>query len=134
MSYHTYSIHMKFVVFNKSINNIFFNEQDIEDCKRVFCKIQSVYFAFCRLVRIAKFKYSKVVVQHDMCLNTIDRKHKNTIVILHENKLYLFVINDLIQIINASLINHYCFIQKPLMVKNPYNNMAFEKSTLYNIY
>lgn len=134
LSYHNYSIHMKFDVFNKSINNIFFSEQDIEDCKRVFCKIQSVYFAFSRLARVAKFKYAKVVVEEDMCLNTIDRNHKKTIVILQDNKLYLFVINDLIQIINASLISHYCFIQKPVMVKNPYSNMAFEKSTLYNIY
>lgn len=134
MSYHNYSIHMKFDVFKKSINNIFFNQQDIEDCKQVFCKIQRCYFAFSRLARIAKFKYAKVVVEEDMCLNVIDRKHKNTIVILQENKLYLFVITDLIRMINTSLISHYCFIQKPVMVKNPYNNIAFEKSTLYNIY
>ena len=134
LSYHTYSIRMKFDVFHKSINNIFFNEQDIEDCKRIFCKIQSVYFAFSRLARIAKFKYAKVVVEEDMCLNTIDRNHKNTIVILQDNKLYLFVINDLIRMINMSLISHFYFISKPVMVKNPYSNMAFEKSTLYNIY
>ena len=134
LSYNKYSIQMKFDVFHKSINNVFFNEQDIEDCKRIFCKIQRVYFAFSRLARIAKFKYAKVVVEEDMCLNTIDRNHKNTIVILQDNKLYLFVITDLIRIINTSLISHYCFISKPVMVKNPYSNMAFEKSTLYNIY
>jgi hypothetical protein len=134
MSYHKYSVHMKFDVFYKSISNIFFNEQDIEDCKRIFCKIQNVYFAFSRLARIAKFKYAKVVVEDDMCLNTIDRNHKNTIVILQENKLYLFVITDLIRIINTSLLNNYYFISTPVMVKNPYSNKAFEKSTLYNIY
>lgn len=134
LSYHTYSIRMKFDVFHKSINNVFFNQQDIEDCTWVFCKIQSVYFAFSRLARIAKFKYAKVVVEEDMCLNTIDRNHKNTIVILQDNKLYLFVINDLIRMINTSLISHFYFISKPVMVKNPYSNMAFEKSTLYNIY
>ncbi len=134
LSYHKYSIQMKFDVFDKSISNIFFNEQDIEDCKRIFCKIQNVYFAFSRLARIAKFKYAKVVVDEDMCLNTIERNHKNTIVILQDNKLYLFVITDLIRIINTSLLNNYYFISNPVMVKNPYSNKAFEKSTLYNIY
>ena len=134
LRYHPYSIQMKFDVFNKSINNVFFNQQDIEDCTHIFCKIQRVYFAFSRLTRIAKFKYAKVVVEEDMCLNTIDRNHKNTIVILQDNKLYLFVITDLIRMINTSLLNNYYFISTPVMVKNPYSNKAFEKSTLYNIY
>ena len=73
------------------INNVFFNQQDIEDCKRIFCKIQRVYFAFSRLARIVKFKYAKVVVDEHMCLNTIDRNHKNRCALLNRPIHYFYI-------------------------------------------
>ena len=54
--------------------------------------------------------------------------------ISQDNNNYLFSIRDLINLIETALLNHYCFFSSPLCAKNPYNNLPFNKSTLYNIY
>jgi hypothetical protein len=69
-----------------------------------------------------------------MCLNEISINDKNVICIFQKNCRYLFNINDIVKIINNSLTNSYLFFVEPKPCKNPYNNLIFEKSTLYNIY
>jgi hypothetical protein len=73
-------------------------------------------------------------VTTDMGLNNININDKNILCIYHVNSRYLFNINDLLKIINVSLINNYMFFAEPLPSKNPYNNLPFTKSNLYNIY
>jgi hypothetical protein len=73
-------------------------------------------------------------VTTDMGLNNININDKNILCIYHINSRYLFNINDLLKIINVSLINNYMFFAEPLPSKNPYNNLPFTKSNLYNIY
>ena len=81
-----------------------------------------------------KYKKSNIVVNTDIGLNELIPNSKNVICIFHKNARYLFHINDLINIINTSLTNSYMFFSEPLPIKNPYNNLPFGKSTLYNIY
>jgi len=69
-----------------------------------------------------------------MGLNYINVNNKDVICIFHNNSKYLFVITDLIKIINSALTNSYMFFSEPLCIKNPYDNLAFTKATLYNIY
>jgi len=99
-----------------------------------FCKIQKIYNILNRFAYNYKYKKAKIIVNNDMCLNELDIKNKNVICILHNNSKYLFHINDLIKIINSALTNSDSFFSYPKSVKNPYNNMPFNKSTLYNIY
>lgn len=99
-----------------------------------FCKIQKIYHSFSRLAFIYKYKKSAMSVTTDMGLNDITINDKNIICIYHFNSRYLFNINDLLKIITTSLTNSYMFFSQPLPSKNPYNNLPFTKSNLYNIY
>ena len=99
-----------------------------------FCKIQKTYHTFSRLAFIYKYKKSAMSVTTDIGLNDITVNDKNVICIYHVNSRYLFNINDLLKIINISITNSYMFFSQPLPSKNPYNNLPFTKSNLYNIY
>jgi len=129
-----YSIKNKFKYFLHEINNIFLTEEQKEDFINVFCKIQKTYFALSRLAYIYKYNRAKIVVDVDLCLNTIDINNKNSVCLFQEKNRYYFRINDLINIINNALSNSPNFFSDPLIVKNPYNNIPFNKSSLYNIY
>jgi hypothetical protein len=99
-----------------------------------FCKIQKTYNTLNKFIYSYKYKKSNIVVNTDMCLNELNVNDKNTICIFNNNSKYLFHINDLIKIINTSLTNSYLFFSEPKCIKNPYDNLPFNKSTLYNIY
>ena len=116
------------------LNNIFLTEQQKEDFINIFCKIQKMYFALSRFAYIYRYNKAKVVVDTDLCLNKIDINNKNSICLFQEKNKYYFRINDLINIINNALSNSPDFFSVPLVIKNPYNNVPFNKSTLYNIY
>ena len=123
----------KFNFYFETLENTFLKNiiEEFIDC---FCKIQKTYNGFNKLAQIFKYKKAKIVVNYDVGLNEIKENDKNVITILHCNSKYLFSINDLINIINAALVNNYQFFPEPLSIKNPYNNIPFPKSTLYNIY
>jgi len=129
-----YSIKNKFKYFIEQINNIFLTIEEKEDFINVFCEIQKTYFALSRLAYIHKYKRAKIVVDFDLCLNPIDINNKNSICLFQEKNKYYFRINDLINIIDAALSNSSNFFSDVLISKNPYNNVPFNKSTLYNIY
>ena len=87
-----------------------------------------------RFVYNYKYNKAKIVVDTDMGLNKLNINDHNVFCLFHNNSKYLFLINDLIKIINSSLTNSYMFFSQPLPSKNPYNNLPFTKSNLYNIY
>ena len=119
--------------FKETINNLFLTSIKSEFIN-IFCKIQQIYHSLNKFAYVYKFNKSKIVVNMDMCLNEIKITDKNVICIYHMKSRYIFSINDLIKIINTSLTNSYLFFVEPKSCKNPYNNLVFNKSTLYNIY
>jgi len=122
----------KFIMFIETLNS--FLQFSREKFIQYFCKIQKTYRALCRFAFLYKYKKSLISITTDMGLNNIDADNKNAICIYHSNTRYLFIINDLIRIINTSLTNSPMFFIEPLPSKNPYNNLPFTKSNLYNIY
>ena len=122
----------KFIMLKQTLCSFLkFSREDFID---LFCKIQKTYHSFSRLAFIYKYKRSAMSVTTDIGLNDITVNDKNVICIYHFNSRYLFNINDLLKIITTSITNSYMFFSQPLPSKNPYNNLPFTKSNLYNIY
>jgi len=123
----------KFIFLKESLENFLIKNKQ-EEFIKYFYKIQKTYNALNRFAYNYKYKKAQLVVNTDMCLNEININNKDVICIFHNNSKYLFIINDLIKIINSSLTNSYMFFSEPKCVKNPYDNLPFNKANLYNIY
>jgi hypothetical protein len=124
----------KFLSFDKIYNNIFSAEKYKEDYLSFFYKIQKVYHAFSRISYIYKYKKTNIQVTNDLSFNPIKKHKTNTITILQCNAKYIFILSDLINIIENAISNTDNFFVEVLEIKNPYNNIPFNLSTLYNIY
>jgi hypothetical protein len=131
-----YSVKNKFRFFYKILHNFWIKREEGEHDKFIdyFCKIQKTYNILNRFAYVYKWKKAKMVVNMDMGLNELRENDKNIICIFHNQAKYLFYINDLLNIIKNALTNSYMFFSEPLSIKNPYNNIPFNKSILYNIY
>jgi len=124
----------KFKFLNDELNNIFNNEENKGYLLDIFSKVQKCYHGFSRFAYIYKFKKADIQINHDLYLNPIDVAKQNHITILQNGKRYYFTCGDIINIINSALSNAPQFFVDPLVSKNPFNNIPFNKSTLYNIY
>lgn len=101
-----------------------------ENMINILVKAQKYYNAFSKLANI--FRYTrKPKITTDLMLCEIN---KNKMLIYHENALYAFTFSDLINCINKSLHNCSHFYADPRPIRNPYNNLPFSKSNLYNVY
>jgi len=126
----------KFVLLKSIIENMFCSEEFKKKIINLFCSIQKINNGFSRLAYIYKNKKAPIKINTDMFLNPIKKTDKNVICIFDSKNSckYLFTINDLMQIIKKSLTHSPNFFSDPSECKNPYTNVPFNKSTLYNIY
>jgi hypothetical protein len=113
---------------------MFYNDETKDLFFSYFSKIQKTHFAFMRFARLYKYKKAVVQISSDLYMNELDEKNANVFVLFQNNCKYLFSASDLVNIMNNNLSNSYLFFSEPLAPKNPYNNIAFDKATLYNIY
>jgi hypothetical protein len=131
----SYTIKKKFMFYETTNSNIFLGEEQKKEFVDLFNRVQFVYFALTKFVNIIKFKKARIVADEDLCLNKLDIQHKNTMCIYQNNSKYLFSVLDIRKIIYNALTNATRdFFSEPLPIKNPYNNIPFTKSNLYNIY
>jgi hypothetical protein len=124
----------KFSFLTNVLENMFYNEETKDLYFSYFSKIQKTHFAFMRFARFYKYKKAVVQISSDLYMNELDEKHPNVFVLFQNNCKYLFSASDLVNIMNNNLSNSYLFFSEPLIPKNPYNNIAFDIATLYNIY
>lgn len=129
-----YDANSKYKFFNDTLHNMFLDTETKTEFECLFSRIQKIYIAFRKFAYVYRFKKSNVIVDLDLCGNSLTFNHKNIFCLFNENNRYLFTINDLIKLINTSLTNDFLFIAVPLNVRNPYTNVILNKSTLYNIY
>lgn len=131
MVFATFQINKKLLFFHETINNPFLNPNDFAQS---YYRVIKVYNGFRKFVNLYRFQKAKLVVTTDLGLNELDPNHKHVICIKQQNNRYLFHINDLLHIVESSLSASHALFSTPQMIKNPYTNLPFNKSTLYNIY
>ena len=124
----------KFKELHKMLNNIFLSKTQKEEFLTIFCKTQRTYYALSRFANIVKYKIASLQINTDLYMNDIKETDKNVFTVIQNKSKYLFIISDLINILNNNLSNSSYFFPEPLIPKNPYNNLPFNNSTLYNIY
>ena len=130
------NVQTKYKFFYNTINNFISSKNDVvkNEFIELFCNIQKTYNSLNRFSCIIKYNRAKLIVDEDIGLNKLEQNTKNVICICQNNAKYLFKVHDLIQIIETSLTNSHFFFAEPQYIKNPYTNLPFNKSTLYNIY
>jgi hypothetical protein len=129
-----YTISSKYKLLNETTTNIFHTNEINEQFFNYFSKIQKTYHAFSRLAFIYKYKRAKIMIETDLFMNELKENDKYIYCLFQNNCKYLFNIRDLIKIIDNSIANTCHYFNNPIPIKNPYNNIVLNKSTLYNIY
>ena len=124
----------KFKWLKETLANIFLNDEARAVVLNKFSMAQRTYNLINRMVYRYKFRHASMKVQHDLCMEPISKSQRNVITIIHEDQKYLFTTSDLIKMVESSLANSPYFFSAPLIIKNPYTNLPFQKSHLYNIY
>lgn len=126
----------KFHFLDYVLNNFYFtkNKEYIDEFFGYFCLIQKYYKCLNKLVYNYKYKKAKLIVNTDLQLNELQSNQKNVICIYQNDGKYLFKIDDILKLIYTALTNTYMLFNEPLIIKNPYNNVPFSKSILYQIY
>lgn len=87
-----------------------------------------------RFVNVFKMKKYPTSNNETMDLSPLNKNHKHTMPIIHEKSVYYFNIIELVRIINSKLCNSEDFFSLSLPILNPYTNIPFSKTILYNIY
>jgi len=124
----------KFSMLQKMINNRYMNNAIHEHIITLFQRAQRCYYGFTKLARYFRIKRTKVQITTDLYMSELIPTHKNTFLLLDNNRIYYFSLKDVSRILTESLTYSYSFFSEPTLCKNPYNNIPFTKSTLYNIY
>ena len=125
---------IKYEILNRLINNMFLNDEIRNKILDIFYSTQKIYHAFSRIAYLYKYKKAQIYNTSNLGLTPISIDNKNIIQILQYKKVYLFTSNEINGILNASLSHCPYFFSEPLVCKNPYNNIPFNKSNLYSMY
>lgn len=104
------------------------------DLLKAFSSVQKVYHGFARLAYLYRYKKTPIQNTTDLGFNPIT-PGRRSLTFLHEGARYTMTVPEIIQTVNASLSNvNGFFIVNNYMPKNPYTNVPFTKSILYNMY
>ena len=116
------------------IDSIFTLDEDKNKMLDIFSKTQRIIFALSKFLYIYRYKKAQVKINSDLCMNEIHPTQKHVFVLFQQKFKYYFIVSDLVNIINRCLINSPFFFSRPLVPKNPYNNIELTKTDMYNIY
>ena len=127
-------ISRKHLLMFQTVNNIFLNIQTKDHLRDIFEKAQRTYLALARFANLVRHKINKEKIDFDLRMEPIDIRSKYAIRLYHGNSVYFFVLTDLVNIIQTAITHSDDMFERALYPKNPYNNVVFTKTNLYNIY
>jgi len=129
-----FSSKKKFAIFHHYINNIFLTDEQKSKMLDIFYNVQKLVHSVICLKKSWSFKKARLYNTDDLFMTPFSMNDKNVVVLVQNKMKYVFHTRELIQSIQASLSNCNHFFPDPNICKNPYTNMPFNKSALYNIY
>jgi hypothetical protein len=120
------------VAFKATLMNVFLSDILKERIFTIIEKTQRAYFALKRFILICRFKTANLKIDTDLCLNPID--HGTSFTIIQNGGKYMFTVRDILNLTMTALTNSHDFFAEPRFPKNPYTNIRFTKTDMYNIY
>ena len=120
------------VTFKATLLNVFLSDMLKERIFAIIEKTQRAYFALKRFLQICRFKTTHLKIDTDLCLNPID--HLTAFTIIQNGGKYMFTVRDILNLTMTALTNSHDFFAEPRFPKNPYTNIRFTKTDMYNIY
>jgi hypothetical protein len=127
-------ISRKYSLIDQSSTNIFLSNDIKDRIRDIFQKTQRTYLALAHFANIVRHKIGKEKIETDLRMESIDIHSKYSMCIYHSGSKYLFVLSDLVNIIQTAITHSHNFFPNPLRPKNPFNNLPFTPANLYNIY
>jgi len=124
----------KYTDLKTHINHFFMTNTAKDSIFSFFNKIQRLIWAVGILKRAWLYKRAKIYNTEDLLLAPISTSDKNVFVLFQNRTKYVFQLRELIRTLTDSLCHCCHFFPSPTVCKNPYTNMALNKSDLYNIY
>lgn len=127
-------ISRKHLLIGQAVTNMFLSNDVKAKLRDIFQKTQRTYMAFTRFANIVRHKINKEKIDFDLRMEPIDIRNKFSISLIHNGAKYYFALTDLVNIIQTAITHSDDMFENPLFPKNPYNNLPFTKTQLYNIY
>lgn len=127
-------VNAKYGYIKNTIDNPFYSADQKAEFINKFRDAQRHYRALCKFAYKWKWNRATYAIKHDLLLNPIEPNQYFVLPLLHAGKKYLFTKSDLTNIVETALTHSPFIYAEPLPIKNPYNNLVFDKSHLYTIY
>ena len=119
-------------------NNKNASQNEIDEIQTLFNLTRKVYNLLNK--RAFLFKYKKAIIysqDKDLYYNNLSDYKSNQLFTVYDNCsncCYNFRTADLLRIIESSLSSHQDFFIRPIRPKNPFTNLNFSDTTLWNLY
>ncbi len=127
----------KYSIMNYYIYSSLFVKKTVSvDMEMLFYLSQKMYWGFQKCANIWKKKHESTSISTDLMLVPLNTYKSSTVITLYEGrKPYPFHLSDLYNIIDEALTHcsHDYFLEIK-KIKNPYTNLPFNLSNVYNIY
>jgi hypothetical protein len=126
----------KINIFSRFINNPIHDSDQIDTFCKIYNDTRRLYKVFQRFYENHSRKKTMVYCCDTNLnlepLSSFNSKSKYSL--LHMNVLYTFTVSDMLNVIKNDLLKHDRFFSDATFPRNPYNNIPFTETNMYNFY